>query len=155
MGRQDTALDATGPMNQNRNMKNNSQLYLVNYVTPLTRQRKELEKICTIITISPSPEIPTIEKHKMPDSPHIPSNCPCSQTHVHFATPIATKAHTTMMSEPANKYAHIASSPPPPPTKSFTQRYWKHTKCKRATTNTDTRYTKHQLKYGVLNISIP
>ena len=44
---------------------------------------------------------------------------------------------------------------PPPPTKSFAQRYWKHAKRKRATTKTAAQCTKQQLKEGVLNGAIP
>ena len=93
----------------------------------------------------------------MPDSQHHPSSRPRSRTRVHFATPITTTAHTTMVSEPSNKHAPISPSPPPPPpsTRSFAQRYCKHSKCEQATTNKDTQYTKHQLKDGVLNVSIP
>ena len=59
------------------------------------------------------------------------------------------------VSDPVNKHAHTTPSPTPSPTKSFAQRYWKHAKRKRATTKTDTKYTKQQLKDGVLNGSIP
>ena len=94
--------------------KINFPLYLVNYVAPLTSQVEELEKICTVTTIRPSPARPTMDNHRMPDSQNRPSNLPCRRTHVHFATPISTTSHTTMVSEPSNKHAPIAPSPPPP-----------------------------------------
>ena len=145
MGRQDTALDATGPINQNRNIKLIPPLYLVNYVAPLTSQVEELEQICTITTISSSPAQPTMNNHKMPNS-HRPSSRPRSRSCIHFSTPIDTSAHTTTVSKPSNKHAPIAPSPTPlhPPTRIFAQSYWKHAKRKRATTKRETQYTKQQ-----------
>ena len=95
-----------------------------------------------------------MDNHKIPDSQRRPSNRPHSQTRVHFATPIDTAAHTTMVSEPSNKHAPIAPAPPPPSNRIFAQRYWKHAKRKRATTKKDMQYIKQKLKEGVLNGSI-
>ena len=67
-------------------------------------------------------------------------------------------SHTTTVSDTSNKHSLIAPSPTaprPPPTRSFSQRYYKHAKRKRVTTKKDTQYTKQQLKDGVLNVSIP
>ena len=110
--------------------------------------------MCTITTTH-YPAVPIIERPKMNESPKNPSNHPRIRHRVHFATPMATVAHTTMMSKPENLHAHSAPPPTPSPTKSFAQRYWKHSRCKRATTKTAAKYTKQQLKEGVLNGSIP
>ena len=67
-------------------------------------------------------------------------------------------SHTTTVSDTSNKHSLIAPSPTaprPPPTRSFSQRYYKHAKRKRVTTKKDTQYTKQQLKDGVLNVYIP
>ena len=96
-----------------------------------------------------------MDKQKIPDSPHNPSNCTRSRHRVHFATPISTLAHTTMMSETDKLHTHSAPAPTHPPTKRFAQRYWKHAKRKCATTKTTAQYTKQQLKQRALNGSIP